>query len=113
MDLDWEQEERGRRARREAEERKRSDGSGKRDIQKTNGQNLYLTLLKKEREKSAVCGLVGWLCGEGTSQSHDQDKPEEPEKLPDITESHMWKNVVDANAIIMMAVAVFMWGYFA
>lgn len=57
--------------------------------------------------------MVGWLYGGGTSQAHDRDKPEKPEKLLDITENHMWKNIVDANAVIMMAVAVFLWGYFA
>lgn len=69
-----------------------------------------LSLSSKEQEKAAVCSLLGWFCSGGTSQ--DQN-PEEPEKLPDITENPVWKNVVDANAVLMMAVAVFMWGYFA
>lgn len=72
-----------------------------------------ISFLQKEQETSAICNLVGWLCGGGTSQTHDQEKPEKPETLPDITENHMWKNIVDANAVIMMAVAVFLWGYFA
>lgn len=69
----------------------------------------------KEQDKAAICSLVGWLCSGGASQDQDQDQdhPEEPEKLPDITENHVWKKVVDANAVLMMAVAVFMWGYFA
>uniref|UniRef100_A0A671UAN6 Sodium/glucose cotransporter 2 n=1 Tax=Sparus aurata TaxID=8175 RepID=A0A671UAN6_SPAAU len=81
-DLDWEQEEKGRRARREAE------------------------------GKSGICSLVGRLCG-GGSQAQEQDTPEAPEKLPDISEDPVWKYTVDSNALIMMAVAVFMWGYYA
>uniref|UniRef100_A0AAQ4RB12 Sodium/glucose cotransporter 2 n=1 Tax=Gasterosteus aculeatus aculeatus TaxID=481459 RepID=A0AAQ4RB12_GASAC len=77
VDLDWEQEEKGRRARREAEERRReSKDSG------------------KEQMKTAP-------------------PPEAPEKLPDIGEEPAWRHVVDANALIMMAAAVFMWGYYA
>uniref|UniRef100_A0A671UGL6 Sodium/glucose cotransporter 2 n=1 Tax=Sparus aurata TaxID=8175 RepID=A0A671UGL6_SPAAU len=73
-DLDWEQEEKGRRARREAAERMRENDN--RDAQ-------------------------------------EQDTPEAPEKLPDISEDPVWKYTVDSNALIMMAVAVFMWGYYA
>uniref|UniRef100_A0A671UAU4 Sodium/glucose cotransporter 2 n=1 Tax=Sparus aurata TaxID=8175 RepID=A0A671UAU4_SPAAU len=80
-DLDWEQEEKGRRARR-------------------------------EEGKSGICSLVGRLCG-GGSQAQEQDTPEAPEKLPDISEDPVWKYTVDSNALIMMAVAVFMWGYYA
>ncbi|CAJ1066168.1 sodium/glucose cotransporter 2 [Xyrichtys novacula] len=39
--------------------------------------------------------------------------PEEPEKLPDISEEPVWEHTVYANALVMMAVACFMWGYFA
>lgn len=121
MDLDWEQEERARRARREAEERRREANNDagkkkKRDILKDiNGGNagIFPRLTPKEQQQSAVCGLVGRLCGGGTSQTHDQDQAGEAEKLTDITENHLWKKMVDANALIMMAVAVFLWGYFA
>uniref|UniRef100_A0AAZ3NND7 Sodium/glucose cotransporter 2 n=1 Tax=Oncorhynchus tshawytscha TaxID=74940 RepID=A0AAZ3NND7_ONCTS len=34
-------------------------------------------------------------------------------ELPDISEEPFWKHVVDANALVMMAVAVFLWGYYA
>uniref|UniRef100_A0A3B3WZK6 Sodium/glucose cotransporter 2 n=1 Tax=Poecilia mexicana TaxID=48701 RepID=A0A3B3WZK6_9TELE len=69
-DLDWEQEERARRARKEAKERMRA--------------------------KANV------------------DTAEDPEpQMPDISEKAVWKNIVDSNALVMMAVAVFMWGYFA
>ena len=51
--------------------------------------------------------------GSQTPEHTDQEVAEAPEELPDISEDPMWKHCVDANAIIMMAVAVFMWGYFA
>uniref|UniRef100_A0A4W6DK49 Sodium/glucose cotransporter 2 n=1 Tax=Lates calcarifer TaxID=8187 RepID=A0A4W6DK49_LATCA len=87
-DLDWEQEEKGRRAREEAQER--------------------------EEEKSGIRRLVGRLCGGGSGSSQDQEEaPEAAEQMPDISEDPVWKYIVDANAIIMMAVAVFMWGYYA
>uniref|UniRef100_A0A8C5A8U1 Solute carrier family 5 member 2 n=1 Tax=Gadus morhua TaxID=8049 RepID=A0A8C5A8U1_GADMO len=67
--------------------------------------------------KSGIRRLIGWFCGmDGGSQTPehtDQEVAEAPEELPDISEDPMWKHCVDANAIIMMAVAVFMWGYFA
>uniref|UniRef100_A0A8C5AWB9 Solute carrier family 5 member 2 n=1 Tax=Gadus morhua TaxID=8049 RepID=A0A8C5AWB9_GADMO len=90
-DLDWKEEERRKTRRREVEQRK--------------------------REKSGIRRLIGWFCGmDGGSQTPehtDQEVAEAPEELPDISEDPMWKHCVDANAIIMMAVAVFMWGYFA
>ncbi|KAM4565651.1 sodium/glucose cotransporter 2 [Odontesthes bonariensis] len=99
-DLDWEQEEKGRRARREARERAR--------------ENNVVTV-SEEEEKSGICHLVRSFCGPGgDSQAHEQEEPEELEQqMPDISEDAVWKYAVDANATIMMAVAVFMWGYFA
>uniref|UniRef100_A0A8D0A8B2 Sodium/glucose cotransporter 2 n=1 Tax=Sander lucioperca TaxID=283035 RepID=A0A8D0A8B2_SANLU len=95
-DLDWEQEEKGKRARREAEERMRENSDG---------------------NKSCICRMVGRFCGGGSgsgssSQAHEQDT-EASKKLPDISEDPVWKYIVDVNALIMMAVAVFLWGYYA
>lgn len=67
----------------------------------------------KEEEESGICRLVGWFCGTGRSKVHDQGRPEEPEKMPDISEDPVWKYTVDTNALVMMTVAVFMWGYYA
>ncbi|XP_068562801.1 sodium/glucose cotransporter 2 isoform X2 [Cebidichthys violaceus] len=92
-DLDWEQEEKGRRARRAAEERRRESSDA----------------VAEEGEKSCICRF----CGGGGSEAHQQDPPEASEKLPDISEDPVWRYTVDANALIMMAVAVFMWGYYA
>ncbi|XP_019950678.1 sodium/glucose cotransporter 2-like isoform X1 [Paralichthys olivaceus] len=99
-DLDWEQEEKGRRARREAEDRMRENNNSGTETE--------------EEEGLGVCRLAARLCGRA-SGAHDlqQEAPEETEQMPDISEDPVWKYTVDANALIMMAVAVFMWGYFA
>lgn len=61
-----------------------------------------------------MCHLVSRLCGGGGSPKvQDQEQPEEQEQLPDISEDPKWKYAVNANALIMMAVAFFMWGYYA
>lgn len=67
----------------------------------------------KEEEESGIRRLVGWFCGSSSSKVHDQGRPEEPEKMPDISEDPVWKYTVNTNALIMMTVAVFMWGYYA
>ncbi|TKS81426.1 Sodium/glucose cotransporter 2 [Collichthys lucidus] len=85
-DLDWEQEEKGRRARRDAEERMREKNDNDTAAQ--------------EEENSG-------------SRADQQDTPEASETRPDIREDPVWKYTVDANALVMMAVAVFMWGYYA
>uniref|UniRef100_A0A7N6FDG2 Sodium/glucose cotransporter 2 n=1 Tax=Anabas testudineus TaxID=64144 RepID=A0A7N6FDG2_ANATE len=82
-DLDWEEEEKGRRA-------------------------------KREEGKSAICHLIEKFCGGGSSsQDLEEEPPEATEQMPDISEDPVWKYAVDVNALIMMSVAVFMWGYFA
>ncbi|TDH15183.1 hypothetical protein EPR50_G00028530 [Perca flavescens] len=64
-----------------------------------------------------ICRLVGRFCGGGGSgsgsQAHEQETSEASQKLPDISEDPVWKYIVDVNALIMMAVAVFLWGYYA
>ncbi|XP_029027366.1 sodium/glucose cotransporter 2 [Betta splendens] len=99
-DLDWEQGEKGRRAQREAEEKRRQDDDAETETE--------------VEEKSGICHLLGRLCG-GTSSSQDteQDEPEAMDKMPDISEHPVWKYAVNVNALVMMTVAVFMWGYYA
>lgn len=65
-------------------------------------------------EKSGICHPIGRFCG-GASSSEDpeQEAPEATEKMPDISEETVWKYAVNVNALIMMTVAVFMWGYYA
>ncbi|XP_029964409.1 sodium/glucose cotransporter 2 isoform X2 [Salarias fasciatus] len=100
-DLDSEQEESGRRARREAREKMR--------------EKMREKPVAAQQDKSTFRRMIGRLCGQsGSSQSHEEEEePEAFEKMPDISEDPGWKHVVDANALIMMSVAVFMWGFYA
>ncbi|XP_071393016.1 sodium/glucose cotransporter 2 isoform X4 [Centroberyx affinis] len=76
-----------------------------------------LSSVAEQEAKSGICRLVGWFCGVGGSsvapEPTEQEVPEASEQLPDISEDPVWKYAVDANALVMMAVAVFMWGYYA
>uniref|UniRef100_A0A4W4GPS0 Sodium/glucose cotransporter 2 n=1 Tax=Electrophorus electricus TaxID=8005 RepID=A0A4W4GPS0_ELEEL len=42
-----------------------------------------------------------------------EEVAERPKQLPDISEDLVWKHFVNANALIMMAVAVYFWGFYA
>uniref|UniRef100_A0A4W4GPN0 Solute carrier family 5 member 2 n=1 Tax=Electrophorus electricus TaxID=8005 RepID=A0A4W4GPN0_ELEEL len=70
-DLDWEEDERGRKAHREMEDKHKD------------------------------------TCAENRKVA------ERPKQLPDISEDLVWKHFVNANALIMMAVAVYFWGFYA
>lgn len=48
-----------------------------------------------------------------SSQDLEEEASETTAQMPDISEDPVWKYTVDVNALIMMTVAVFMWGYFA
>ncbi|XP_015245625.1 PREDICTED: sodium/glucose cotransporter 2 isoform X2 [Cyprinodon variegatus] len=97
-DLDWEQEEHARRARKDARERAR---------ERANASTA------EGDKKSGICRLVGGFCGlSGGPQAEEAAEDLEPQ-MPDIRENRGWKHIVDSNALIMMAVAAFMWGYFA
>ncbi|MED6234794.1 Sodium/nucleoside cotransporter [Ataeniobius toweri] len=100
-DLDWEQQERARTARKEAEEKMREKANA---VTEAEGD-----------KKSGICRLVGGFCGlSGDQQTQDEGAAEDSEpQMPDISEEPVWKYTVDSNALVMMAVAVFMWGYFA
>nr|XP_020500038.1 sodium/glucose cotransporter 2 [Labrus bergylta] len=68
-DLDWDQQEKERIARREAESRMREKNTSE---------------VAEEDNKDGFCGGLGRVCG--GNQVQEQDTPEEPEKLPDISE---------------------------
>ncbi|RXN15843.1 sodium glucose cotransporter 2 [Labeo rohita] len=101
VDLDWEEEERGRRARREADEKKK----------------VVTEEDQIERgERSIMMKIIGWFCGISDTQAPEPTEEEVTEaskQLPDISEDPLWKNLVNANALIMMSVAVYFWGYYA
>uniref|UniRef100_A0A3Q2QTY8 Sodium/glucose cotransporter 2 n=1 Tax=Fundulus heteroclitus TaxID=8078 RepID=A0A3Q2QTY8_FUNHE len=99
-DLDWEQEERARGAQKKAKDRR---------VEKANA------VTADGDKKSGICGLIGGFCGlSADQQAQDDQAAEAPEPpMPDISEEPVWKYTVDSNALVMMAVAVFLWGYFA
>ncbi|XP_038129071.1 sodium/glucose cotransporter 2 isoform X1 [Cyprinodon tularosa] len=98
-DLDWEQEEHARRARKDARERARERANASTEAEGD--------------KKSGICRLVGGFCGlSGGPQAEEAAEDLEPQ-MPDIRENRGWKHIVDSNALIMMAIAAFMWGYFA
>ncbi|XP_066534137.1 sodium/glucose cotransporter 2 isoform X2 [Hoplias malabaricus] len=96
VDLDWEEEERGRKARREVEEKNKATS--------------------ENEDTSAIFRLINWFCGLSDSQAPEPTEEEVAEasnQLPDISEDPVWKHFVNANALIMMAVAVYCWGFYA
>ncbi|TSX85959.1 Sodium/glucose cotransporter 2 [Bagarius yarrelli] len=100
-DLDREEEERGRNARREAEEKNKAACD-----EDTPGDG----------GKSGLARLIGWFCGLSGSQVSEPTEEEVVEAskvLPDINEDPDWKHFVNANALIMMAVAVYFWAFYA
>uniref|UniRef100_A0A669DKK9 Sodium/glucose cotransporter 2 n=1 Tax=Oreochromis niloticus TaxID=8128 RepID=A0A669DKK9_ORENI len=78
-------------------------------------ENSFSLSVAEEEEQSGICHLIKRFFGQGGSSSatNEEEEPEGPVQMPDISEDPVWKNAVDANALIMMAVAVFMWGYYA
>ncbi|XP_016432170.1 sodium/glucose cotransporter 2 [Sinocyclocheilus rhinocerous] len=101
VDLDWEEEERGRKARREADEKKKVVAE---EDQIERG------------DRSIMMMIIGWFCGISDTQAPEPTEEEVTEaskQLPDISEDPLWKNLVNANALIMMSVAVYFWGYYA
>ncbi|XP_019899737.2 sodium/glucose cotransporter 2 isoform X1 [Esox lucius] len=101
-DLDWKQEVKGRIARRKAEEKSQDKSV---DSQ-----------ADAEEPKPGIYRLLGWFCGVSRTpvpELTEEEFTEASKKLPDISEEPFWKHVVDANALVMMGVAVFLWGYYA
>ncbi|MCI4385533.1 hypothetical protein PGIGA_G00051550 [Pangasianodon gigas] len=101
IDLDWEEEERGRNARREEEEKNKAVGH---EDKTENGG------------KSGLAHLIAWFCGLSGSQAPEPTEEEVIEaskELPDISEDPVWRHFVNANALIMMAVAIYFWAFYA
>ncbi|XP_051963017.1 sodium/glucose cotransporter 2 [Xyrauchen texanus] len=101
IDLDWEEEERGRQARRDADEKKKV---------------ITAADENEHHDQSITMKIIGWFCGISETQAPEPTEEEVTEALkilPDISEKPMWKNLVNANALIMMSVAVYCWGFYA
>ncbi|KAG1951348.1 sodium/glucose cotransporter 2 [Pimephales promelas] len=101
VDLDWEEEERGRKARRGADEKEKAE---------TDENQI------EHGDRSIMMKIIGWICGISDAQAPEPTEEEVAEaskQLPDISEDPLWKNIVNANGLIMMTVAVYCWGYYA
>uniref|UniRef100_A0A8C8LYH8 Solute carrier family 5 member 2 n=1 Tax=Oncorhynchus tshawytscha TaxID=74940 RepID=A0A8C8LYH8_ONCTS len=69
----------------------------------------YCTLAIDNRsDGTEVLGRIAHREAEEKSRESSQEVTEASKELPDISEEPFWKNVVDANALVMMAVAVTM-----
>ncbi|KAG2464615.1 SC5A2 protein, partial [Polypterus senegalus] len=102
-DLDAEEEEHMRKARREAAE----NGTVR------NQMELEET---KSSSSSPLRRCFSWFCGVDSSQAPEPTEEEmaaASKQLTDISEDPLWKNIVNANALVMMAVAVFLWAHYA
>ncbi|KAL7977572.1 hypothetical protein Chor_009521 [Crotalus horridus] len=61
---------------------------------------------------------LAWFCGMNSGSPKEpelnpEEKDEDLQHLAGITKHTLWKQVVNTNAMIMMALAIFMWGYYA
>lgn len=71
----------------------------------------------EEVKKSGCCRKAyNWFCGfedQKAPKLSEEEKKALESKLTDTSEKPLWKNVVNINGIILLAVAVFCHGYFA
>ncbi|XP_062854490.1 sodium/glucose cotransporter 4 isoform X1 [Trichomycterus rosablanca] len=71
----------------------------------------------RDRDRPACWKRVGmWLCGLSEASKPELSKEEQlvlEKKLTSIEEKPIWRNVCNVNAIILLTVNVFLWGYFA
>lgn len=71
---------------------------------------------KQQEDVSCWKRSAMWVCGlsskDGPKLSAEEKEALE-RKLTDIEEEPLWRNVCNINAIIVLTVNVFMWGYFA
>lgn len=60
-----------------------------------------------------------WFCGMNRGGAGSSPPPTQEEvdaaamQLEDISEDRRWARVVNVNALVMMAVATFLWGFYA
>lgn len=71
---------------------------------------------KPRKKKNVFIICCAWFCGissEPVPEPTAEEKAEAMRKMTDISEGTIWSRVVNINVIIMMCVAVFLWGYYA
>ncbi|XP_003227742.1 sodium/glucose cotransporter 2 [Anolis carolinensis] len=108
----------------EEEEAKLKEAARQQQIEMAQAKNGKLeSILEVEDEKTVLPirklrQCLNWFCGTGTSQQDQveptpEEKAEELRRLTDISEHPVWRRVVNINALVMMALASFLWGYYA
>ncbi|KAM5197814.1 sodium/glucose cotransporter 2 isoform 1-T1 [Hipposideros larvatus] len=71
------------------------------------------------RAPGLLCQCLLWFCGMSSSRAGGASPPLQEEaatttgRLEDISEHPSWARVVNMNALLMMAVATFLWGFYA
>ncbi|XP_019489352.1 PREDICTED: sodium/glucose cotransporter 2 isoform X3 [Hipposideros armiger] len=71
------------------------------------------------RAPGLLCQCLLWFCGMSSSRAGGAPPPLQEEaatttgRLEDISEHPSWARVVNMNALLMMAVATFLWGFYA
>ncbi|XP_075785070.1 sodium/glucose cotransporter 2 isoform X2 [Pelodiscus sinensis] len=69
-----------------------------------------------DQPQGSLRRFMAWFCSLGGTAANEPSvtrEAEETQHLPDITEHPTWSHVVNLNAIVMMALAFFLWGYYA
>nr|XP_060636189.1 sodium/glucose cotransporter 2-like [Anolis sagrei ordinatus] len=108
----------------EEDEAKLKEAARQQQIEMAQAKNGKLeNILEVEDEKTALPigklrQCLNWFCGTGTSHQDQaeptpEEKAEELRRLTDISEHPVWRRVVNINALVMMALASFLWGYYA
>nr|XP_034991142.1 sodium/glucose cotransporter 2 [Zootoca vivipara] len=117
VDLDTEEEEEAKQ--REAARQRRREHA---EMEAAKNGRLEQALELEDSKAAASSGrlrrCLGWFCGvaaDGQEQPEQspEEKAEELRRLTDITEHPTWRRVVNINAVVMMALAIFLWGYYA
>nr|XP_056718986.1 sodium/glucose cotransporter 2 isoform X2 [Euleptes europaea] len=109
IDLDTEEEEEAKK--REAARQRRQE-----QAVMAAAKNGKLEHVLEEEGEAEAC--VSWFCGLGSggqepAEASPEEKAEEMRRLTDITEHPTWKAVVNLNAVVMMTLSLFLWGYYA
>ncbi|KAG8140644.1 hypothetical protein E2320_003299 [Naja naja] len=110
LDTEEEEEEEAKRQQRQAENA--ATGNGRPELV------LQVDDPKTMTSCGRLCQGLAWFCGMNSGSPKEPElNPEEKDKdlqhLAGITEHTLWKQVVNINAVIMMALAIFMWAFYA
>lgn len=79
--------------------------------------SFFLSPVAEPEEEQGLCKkMVMSFCGleqKKTVKLSAEEQAELDRKLTDTTEVPLWRNVVNANAVLLLCVAVFCHGFFA